>query len=333
MGTLRSGNERVIRQILKTIATRKQFLITSHVRADGDALGAALAVNRMLTKLGKRSHVVCDRGVSSEYAFLPGAGAIGDGPGDLRPPYDTVITVDCGDARRLERVGRALDPRPLTINIDHHASNTRFGDINWIDPAYSSTGEMALDLVRASGVPVDRAIALPVYVAIVTDTGKFSFSNTTERTHGNAAEMILRGVKPAEVNNALYRGKDLRQLRMLSDCIRSLKVSRDGVIAWVTLSRAMFRRNGFEPKETQEFIEMAKSVRGVRVALLFRELADEPGVKVSFRTEEGVDGVVIAGTFGGGGHPRASGCTVHEPLARAIDRVLRRVRGYLKHGR
>lgn len=323
----------IVRRILKIIAKGKRFLVTAHVRSDGDALGSALALNGMLKKMGKLSHVVCDRGVSHSYAFMPGAKGVGDGPKSLRNEYDAMIVVDCGNRYRLERVGAALPKELFTINIDHHASNERFGDINWIDPSYSSTGEMAYDLIKASRVVIDKAMATNAYVAIVTDTGKFSFSNTTPRTHLNAAELISHGVQPAFINNKLYREKSIGHVRLLGECIRSLKLSPDGEVGWVLLTQAMCRRCGFEPGETQEFIEMIKSLMGVRVALLFREASDERKVKVSFRTDLGIDGTKLAGRFGGGGHPRAAGCSIDGSVKTAEKAVIGFVRKYLKHGR
>jgi phosphoesterase RecJ-like protein len=271
----------------------------------------------------KSSHVVCDRGAAPEYAFLPGSHQVGGEASDLKPPYDAVITFDSGSWQRLDRIAEALPRKEIVvINVDHHASNERFGDLNWVDDHYSSSGEMAWALIKAAGVKPDRNIATCIYTAIVTDTGRFSFANTTRETHLHAAELLRYGVRPAEIHSALYRQKTPAHLQLLSECIRSLRLTENGQVGWITITPEMTERAGFEPGETQEFVDLVKSVRGVRVALLFREI-DEPGkVKISFRTDSGVDGIRLASKWGGGGHRRASGATIWGNLQRIQDEVV-----------
>ncbi len=300
-------------RILKFVRKHRRFLVSGHVRSDGDALGSQLAFHFALRRMGKRSHVVCDRGVAPEYAFLPGSSGVGGDPSDLRPPYDAVITFDSGGWSRLERIADALG-KIFIINIDHHASNERFGDLNWVDAGFSSSGEMAWELIRAAGVKPDRRIATCVYTAMVTDTGRFSFSNTTPETHRRAAQVLGHGVRPEEIHRALFRRKTPAQLRFAAECIRALRLSPDGRVGWITITDEMMKRAGFVPSDTQEYVDLVQSLRDVRAALLFREV-DEPGkVKVSFRTDRGIDGVALASKWGGGGHRRASGATVRGEL-------------------
>ena len=310
--------------MLAFVRAHDNFLVSGHVRSDGDALGSQLAFHSMLGKLGKKSHVVCDQGALPDFRFMPGSESVGSGPGDLRPPYEAVFTFDSGSWGRLERISAALDRRKTTVvNIDHHASNDRFGDLNWIDPTFSSSGEMAWELVKASGVKPDRDIATCVYTAVVTDTGRFSFSNTTIETHLNASELLQFGVRPAEIHKALFRQKTPAQLRYLAEVLGRIRLTADGRVGWIVLSRELSRKTGYEPGDTQEFIDQVKSIRGVLAAVLLRE-TDEPGkVKVSWRTDAGVDGIAIASKWGGGGHPRASGATFRGALEDAEREVLR----------
>jgi phosphoesterase RecJ-like protein len=322
--SLKPASRAMIRRILDFVRKHDRYLVTGHVRSDGDALGAQLAFHFLLRRLGKRSHVVCDGGALPEYRFLPGSDRVGADPEDLRKDYEAVFTFDSGSWARLERIAQALPRERLTvINVDHHASNDRFGDLNWVDPSFASSTEMVWELVRASGVRPDRRIATCVYTGIVTDTGRFSFSNTTVQTHLDAAELLACGVKPAEIHRALFRQKTPEQLRYLAEALRRIRLTAGGRVGWLVLSKDLSRKTGYAPGDTQEYIDQVKSIKGVQVAVLLRE-ADAPGrVKVSWRTDPGVDGIALAARWGGGGHPRASGATVPGTLAQAEREVLR----------
>jgi phosphoesterase RecJ-like protein len=320
---LAPASKTAIRRILAEIRKRDRFLVSGHVRSDGDALGSQLAFHFLLKKLGKRSHVVCDQGALPDYRFLPGADRVGAGPEDLRKDTTTVVTFDSGSWQRLERISAALPREKLfVINVDHHASNERFGDLNWVDPTFSSSGEMAWELVRASGVKPSREMATCIYTAIVTDTGRFSFSNTTVETHLNATELLSCGVKPQEIHKALFRQKTREQLAFLAEVLRRIRLTPDGKVGWIVLSRALVKETGFEPGDTQEYIDAVKSIKGVRVAVLLKETDEPAKVKVSWRTDAGVDGIEIARKWGGGGHPRASGATIRTGLEEAERLVL-----------
>lgn len=323
-----------IRRILALVRAGRRFLVTGHARSDGDALGAQLAFDALLRKMGRRSHVVCDGGVLREYRFLPGAGGAGSGPADLRPYYDAVFVFDSGSWDRLERLAGALPRgRLAVVNVDHHASNERFGDLNWVDPSFSSCGEMVWEVVKASGVRPDRRLATCVYAGIVTDTGRFSFSNTTVETHLRAAELLSCGVRPAEVHRHLFRNRPPAQIRFSAECLRRIRLAGGGAVGWLSIDRGLVSRTGFRPGDTQEYIDQVKSIRGVRVAVLLRELERGKRIKVSFRTEPGVDGIALARRWGGGGHPRASGATFRGTLAEAEREVIREAVRFAKGGR
>jgi phosphoesterase RecJ-like protein len=245
-----------------------------------------------------------------------------------------VVTFDSGSWKRLERISEAIDRKATTvINIDHHASNERFGDLNWVDPTYSSSGEMAWELVKASGVKPDRNIALNVYTAIVTDTGRFAFSNTTTETLLNAAELLQFGAKPSELTKLLYRQKTMNQLKFLGAMIGRIERTPDGRVAWLTLPLSLERELGFGPGDTQEYIDLLMQLKETEVAVLFREMADPLRVKVSWRTAPGIDGIELASKYGGGGHPRASGATLPPPFQDAVRRVLDDTVRLVKSGR
>ncbi len=332
MRPVSAKTKKAVAPILKFIAKHQRFLCSGHVRSDGDALGAQLALNFVLKKLGKASHSVCDHGALPDYRFLPGADKVGADREDLRPPYDAVITCDSGAWSRLERISAAIDRSKTTvINIDHHASNVRFGDINWIDPSYSSTGEMIWDLMKAARVKPDAGIATCCYVASVTDTGRFMFSNTTVETHSNAAEMLACGVKPSVMNKLLWRQKTPPQLKMLAEVIRTMKLSSDQRVAWISVTPQMLARTGAALGDTQEFMDLLMSLKTVEVAILFKSMDGK--VKVSWRTGPGIDGIVLAQRHGGGGHPRASGASLEGSLKTVEARIVKETMRFVKHGK
>lgn len=323
-------NRRVIRRILEFVRRHKRFLVSGHVRSDGDALGSQLAVGRWLRKMGKTAHVVCDQGVADNLRFLPGADEVGSGPEDLRPPYDALFTLDSGAYDRLERVGEALPKGLPVVNIDHHISNERFGAINWIDPEYAATGELVYDLIRASRVEMDAAMATNLYVAILTDTGRFGFSNTDSRVHLVAADLLAHGVRPSEVTKQVYREKHPGELKLMAEVIRRMRFTPDGRVGWVAVTRRMVRECGYELLDTQPLIELIQAVRGVRLAVLLRELAERGKVKVSLRSDRGVDSQELAKRWGGGGHKRAAGATFEGTVRQAQREVLGAARRCLR---
>lgn len=328
---LSPASKAMVKKVLAFIRKHDHFLVSGHVRSDGDALGSQLAFHHLLKKMGKTSQVVCDQGALPEYRFLPGSDKVGAGPEDLRPGYSAVFTFDSGSWERLERISAALPRKGLTVvNVDHHASNERFGDINWVDPSFSACGEMVWELVKASGVKPDSNLATCVYTTIVTDTGRFSFSNTTTETHLNAAELIACGVKPGAVHHALYRQRTKEQLAYLAEVLGRIRLTDDGQVGWIVISKDIERKAGAPPGDTQEYIDHVKSIKGVRVAVLLKE-TDEPGkIKVSWRTDAGIDGIALASKYKGGGHPRASGATFRGTLEEAertiVDETIRFVR-------
>ncbi|MBI5367243.1 MAG: DHH family phosphoesterase [Planctomycetes bacterium] len=315
-----------IRAILAFLRDRRRFLLTTHLRVDGDALGSEIALARMLAKLGKSADIVNEDPVPAEFRFLPGADAVAHGRRALHGPYDAMIVVDSGTYPADSGLRRILPPDLPILNIDHHTSNDRFGTLNWVAPSLGSVGEMIYRLCRGAGVALDPDMALGLYVSMVTDTGRFSFSNTSAYAHLIAAELLGHGIDPGRVTNELYGNKSLAELRLQAETIRGVRLASGGRLAWFGMTRALFRRCGVEPGDPQEYVNLLKSVRGVKMALLFREV-EEPGkVRVSIRSESGYDASVLAQAFGGGGHRRAAGCTCDGRLADVSRRVLARAR-------
>ncbi len=325
------NNIQMIRQVLRELRRGRRFVITSHVRCDGDAIGSELALMHLLARMGKEGHPVNDGRIPPEYHFLPGAHRIGKGPEDLRGRYDAMIVVDSGSIHRLERLQTALTPGLTIINIDHHKSNERFGHVNWVEPHSSSVGEMLCRLVAAAEVPMERNIALPLYVSILTDTGRFSHSNTKSSTLLAAAQLLQHGIDPGMVTRNLFGNRSIAELRLQADFCTRIQVSRDGRIGWAALTVDMCRHWNVQPMLAQDYVDMIKSLRGVEVAVLFMEIESAKRlVKVSFRGESTVDVSELAKVFSGGGHSRAAGCIIPGGIGQVERRVLAETRRHLE---
>jgi phosphoesterase RecJ-like protein len=315
-------------EILRSIHGGSFALVTTHARCDGDAIGSLLAFGRFLGKLGKKVDMVVDDPVPSQYGFLPGVELVRIGPESVGTGYDLVVALDSASLDRLEGIADALPHGVPVVNIDHHGSNSRFGTVNWVDVESAAVGEMIFDIVARREELFDYDIALNLYVSIATDTGRFSFSSTTSRSHRIAAELMRFGLKPSEVSRHVYADKTIGELSLHTKCLATMQFSPDGRIAWARLTRDMYERTGSKPRDSQEYVEAVKAVRGVEVAILFRETEQQGQVKASFRATGVLNAAEIAALFGGGGHARSSGASIEGNAEEAEKRVLPEVMRY-----
>lgn len=289
-----------------------------HVHPDGDVLGTLLALGLAMETAGWSVTFAGPHAIPESLAFLPG--------GERwqvwkRAPrtYDVVILTDCPNDERTEGLlAAAHDPRGAVLNVDHHPDNRRYGTIDWIDPTAAATGEMVYELIRALDWPVTPAIAMNLFTAIHTDTGSFRYSNTTSRTFRIAGELTAFGAEPARVSDWLYQRRPPAALGTLGEVLRRVRVSADGVVAWLAVPRGL-TSDAFMSAE--DLVTYPRSIGGVKVAVLLRE-EGEGIVKVSFRGKDEIPVNRIAHRFGGGGHENAAGCTVRGSLDEATQAVL-----------
>ena len=297
----------VPREVLDLVRRAKRIVVASHIPMDGDGLGCGLALAAALGRDGRPCTVVTEAPLPRAYAFLPGFDRVVDSSGAPPPPCDLLIGVDAGSG---ERLGRAFRDRPkgcTVLNLDHHVSNTRFGDVDWIDLEAAATGEMVFALLESLRVPVDPGIALCLLVSLVTDTGRFCYSNTTPRTLEIAAELLRRGAQPETVLMALYRNVPPGILRLQARAVERLRLLDDGRLAVLAVEGDFGADLGAEEEDVKDLIDVAIAVRGVLVAALVRGLR-EGGTKVSLRSnDDRADVSVFASSRGGGGHRRAAG--------------------------
>lgn len=311
------------------IGKHNGFLLTTHINAEGDAIGSELATALLLSRLGKDFIMVNSDPVPDYLKFLPfSENIIIDAPDSVE--FKAAIILDCPFASRSGRVSRLFKGKPV-VNIDHHISNEKFGDINWVEAKASSCGEMLIKLFKKFKITVDKNTALCLYVSILTDTGCFSYDNTSSKTHRITAELLKRGgIDPAWVSNKIYQKNSVDSIRLLALALATLKLESNGRIAHIMVTDDMMKRTNTSPVETESFVEIARTIKDVEVVLFFREIQGKDAVHVSFRSKGDIDVNKIAAAFGGGGHHKAAGCTVdgnmEEVRKKVADEVKKIVR-------
>lgn len=307
--------------IVKVLRESRELLLATHVVADGDCLGSMLAAYLAFNGNGRRIWAVHPEPVPQVYRFLPGWEKIIH-PSDLSSVPPVAIVLDCTDPERAGReVCALLEKVPLVVNIDHHAGNQYFGHLNYVRPQAAATAELVYQVLEASGSRVSPAVALALYTGLVTDTGCFQYENTSPATHRLAARLLEAGVAPEEVHRHLWEEKPLATLRLLGKVLPTLRLAADGRVAWLTVTQALLEEAGAGQEHCEGLVEYPRSLAGVEVALLFREVGPNQ-VKVGFRSKRQVDVNLLAARFGGGGHRRAAGCTVFLPLEEAVRVVV-----------
>jgi phosphoesterase RecJ-like protein len=296
--------------VLGRISASSSFVVATHENPDGDALGSLIGMHGLLTALGKSSEMFIapsDLPLPREYRCPALEHAIQAAPADIGER--TVVMLDCGNIDR--NPAAVLQHGAHLLNIDHHHDNTRFGTLNLVDPSASCTAEIVWDLMHGLDVAPTAAIAEALYVALVTDTGRFMYENTGPHAHRMAAELISAGVDVAAVNRRLYEEMPLAKLTLLGVALERIQRFDSGTLTLVALDAADFDRAGAEASFSEGIIDQLRSVEGTKVAALIRELTavESSGKrKVSLRaTGDDVDVSVIARTQGGGGHRRAAG--------------------------
>jgi phosphoesterase RecJ-like protein len=322
-----SSLENMLSQVVELIETKNRFAITSHVRPDGDGLGSSLGLYWLLNALGKDAEVITCDSIPQSYKKLPGAEKIRITPA-IDKEYDAVFVIECSD---IARPGLKDLDKQLVVNIDHHATCDLFGNINWIDPTASAVGEMIYNLCKAIGVRVSKEIAECVYTALMTDTGSFHYSNTTDRTFKVASELVKAGAQPAKLSEAVYNSYPWCKLELMARVMATAKRDSSGRIAWVHQSLDMLETTGADECDGDGFVNILLTVGDVQAAAFLKE--KEPGIyRTSLRSKGEINVARVAEKFGGGGHRNASGCalrgtleeaerTVVEVLKEAIEKV------------
>ncbi|OGU13399.1 MAG: phosphoesterase [Geobacteraceae bacterium GWC2_53_11] len=301
-----------VQQIIEVIRNNSSFLLTTHEGPDGDAIGSSLALASFLRSIGKDVTVHYQDPVPDLYAFLPGADTVLSHIPDR--DYDVAVVLDIGERKRAGAEFCAFSRVTTTINLDHHLSCDNFADFNIIDSQAAATGILVYRIAHAFGYRFDRDTALCIYVAIITDTGSFRYSNANREAFTVAGEMIECGVNAWDVAEQLYENQPQKRLELLAKCLPTLEVFKDGQAASVTVSLDMYAATGADSELTDGFVNYPRSIRGVEVAIFFRQI-DPLKWKIGFRSKGKVNVAAFSKALGGGGHHNAAGCTVDGSLA------------------
>ncbi len=316
-------------KVIEAIRKYNKFLITAHVNLEGDSLGSQLGMKALLDSLGKTAVIVDNDPVPDHYKFLPKAGEVSN---DLsaKLDFEAALVLDCPTLKRIGKVKDVISGK-FIVNIDHHISNEKFGQINWVDPNASSAGEMVYKIYKEMGIKLTKEAALALYIAILTDTGSFNYDNTSSVTHEIAGELLGYGIDPASVSESVYERRSVADIKFLGRVLSTINVNKKGDVAYLEVTKIMLKETGGSLLKSEGFVNYARSVDKVKVAIIFKE--DLNGkVNVSFRSKGEADVNKIAAFFGGGGHVKASGCIIEGRLAEVEERVLAKVDEVL-HGK
>ena len=316
-----------MKQIIQQLKNSRSVLIASHVNPDGDAIGSLLAMGLALDALNIKATLYNESDIPAVYRFMPEIKRIQNQISRVHA-YETAIILDCSN---LDRIGRATDivtQIPMVINIDHHSTNTRFGERQLIDDKACATAELVFRLLKEMDVPISTAMATSIYTGIVTDTGSFRFSNTNASAFEICNEMVLLGVKPKHIARHLYGSYSLGRIKLLNQALGSIEISNNGSLSLMTLTLNMLRQTGTQPEDADGLIQYARKIEDVKVAALIQEQANgrkhvsaDKNYHVSLRSDGSIDVAAIAATFGGGGHPSAAGFNLESTLDKIKETI------------
>ncbi|MDP8230548.1 MAG: bifunctional oligoribonuclease/PAP phosphatase NrnA [Candidatus Gorgyraea atricola] len=316
------------KSIKKIITKFDTFFISAHINPEGDSVGSQIALASLLKRLGKKVMIVNESPVPHILRFMNGVdGILKELPRNA--DFQAAVILDCPDMSRLGKVAECVTKDKVVINIDHHISNENFGQHNWVDAKTSSAGEMVFELFKEFKLKIEYDEAVAMYVAIMTDTGSFKYTNTSSKTHRIVAELMDTGVEPYDIYSRIYETSSLQNTSLLGSALQTLKVSEDGKIAWLWVTKEMLKNTKASLEGTEGIINFARSIDGVEIAAFFRETGTENRIKVSFRSKGKADVNKLASFFNGGGHATASGCTVFGKMEEVEKKVLDKARSLL----
>jgi bifunctional oligoribonuclease and PAP phosphatase NrnA len=301
----------MIRKILSKINAGKTFLITTHENPDGDAAGSTMALGCFLASLGKEVTIYYSDALPENYAFLPLASSAVYTIPDK--DFDVSFILDAGDIKRAGADFCAFRRHGAIINIDHHPYGEQFGDLNYVDCKASATGALIYRIIKESGHEINYQTALCIYTAIVTDTGSFRYSNADSEAFRISSELVELGINPWFIAEKLYESQPRKRLELLALALGTLHVSEQGDFASITIRLDMYEKTGANSDVTDGFVNYPRSIHGVEVAILFREVNHEV-YKIAFRSKGKVNVSELAIALGGGGHHNAAGCLLHGPI-------------------
>lgn len=312
--------EQPIARFKALMEEHREVVVFGHKDADGDTLGCSLAFAEALRRQGKQVHVLIPPPLPDMYRWLPGFDAIVDEPPPGVSDVPLVVFFDAGNMERSGSAVRHIAEGATIVNIDHHSSNSRFGDVNIIDPNASAVGQMGLHMLEQFGWEITPTMATNLYTAVLTDTGGFRHENTTAQVLADASRLAALGADPSYIAAMVYKSRPLTTLKLSGLVLASMQVELNGRLAWAKVTRQMLRKANAVMAESEGIIDSLNSIAGLEAAIVFKEVGTRL-TKISVRTRGHVDAAKLCARFGGGGHVRAAGAEVRLPMPQAIDAV------------
>jgi len=294
--------KKLFQKAWESIQKSDNIVLIAHVNPDGDALGSSLSLYPVLKKMGKKVNIFnATKPLPMYLDFLPNFGKVVN---KLPKKIDLMISFDCGSFDRL-----GIDKKPeFLINIDHHISNTNYGDINIIDAKAAASSQVVYNLLKANNIEIDKDSAVCIYTALVTDTGSFQYESVNDKVFEMAADLVKSGVKPDFISKMLFQRDRLSRLRLLAKAYDTIELCCDGKVAFVEVTKEMMEITGAIKDDTDTIVNSVRAIASVEVACMLRE--DDEGIKISLRSKNYADVSKIAVKYGGGGHIRAAGATI-----------------------
>lgn len=291
-------------EIIEAIKKSNNVGISFHQSPDGDSLGSATALIQGLKALGKKAYIISKEEVPSTFSYLSYSEEIGK-IDEVTKETDLVIVLDCGDFKRINGNLNLKDKNYTLINIDHHLSNEKYGDLNYVSVKSAAVGEIVYDLLIELGVEITKEIGNSIYTSLLTDTSSFKHSNTTRRTHEIAGQVIEKGVNFNEIQRTVFENKEFNKVKFFGKLIDTINLKLDNRVAFMEINEQMLKSCGLENIDSSEVIHFGTMIKDIEVVALFKAAKD--GVKVSLRSKAIVDVSKVAEMFNGGGHARAAG--------------------------
>ncbi|MDI6785767.1 MAG: bifunctional oligoribonuclease/PAP phosphatase NrnA [bacterium] len=312
--------------VVEVLRNEDNFLITSHIRPDGDAVASQLALHYILRNLGKKVSIINQDPVPKNYTFLPNSNLISTNL-KVKPDFNVSIILDCNDFGRIGEVYNLIKYSKLIINIDHHLGNG-IGQLNLINSKASCVGEIIYQIAKSIPLKIDNTLATFIYTTIITDTGSFRFSNTSAFTHQIASDLLSCQVIPSKIHNLIYENNTPGLIKLFTQCLSTLNLSCNKKVVTVFLTKEMTEKTRVKHIETEMVTNLLLSIASVEIAIFLREIGDNM-VRVNFRSKNKFDVNKLARFFNGGGHRQSSGCIIEDSLKSVQNTLGKKVREYI----
>ncbi|KPU28386.1 3'-5' oligoribonuclease A [Caloranaerobacter sp. TR13] len=322
---MKIGDE--IIKLKQKIDEAKYICLVSHIHPDGDSIGSLLGLGLALESINKKVAMLKIDDIPYKYRFLPGISKIKSYGENEK--FDLLIILDCSDLDRLGSFKYIIDKAKYIVNIDHHISNTNYGDINIINHEASATGELVYNILKCLNLYIDKEIATCLYVAIATDTGSFRYDNTHSETHYIASKLLEKQIDLKRITFEVFQNKKLASTKLFIEALNTLNLYYDDKLAVVQVTQQMLKRNNAEFNDIDGIVEYIRDIETVEVACILKEI-EKNEVKVGLRSKRYVNVADIAKVFQGGGHIRASGCTIYSNITEAKELLVKEIGFYIR---